>query len=52
MAKENPNTPPKTTKAKTPFQKFERLAKRLTAVPKSETEKTVPRGPSKHPHAT
>jgi hypothetical protein len=32
MAKENPNTKPKAT---TPFRKFEQLAKRLIAVPKT-----------------
>ena len=52
MAKENPNTPPKTTKAEAPFRKFERLARKIVRVPKGETEKTVPPGPSKRPHAT
>jgi hypothetical protein len=49
MVKENPDTKPK---AETPFRKFERLAKKIVRVPKGETEKTVPPGPSKPPHGT
>jgi hypothetical protein len=49
MVKENPDTKPK---PETPFRKFERLAKKIVRVPKGETEKTVPLGRSKRPHAT
>lgn len=36
MAKENPDTKPK---AETPFRRFQRLTKRLIAVPKREADK-------------
>ncbi len=39
MAKESPNTKPKATKTETPFQKFERLAREIVAVPKREIDK-------------
>ena len=47
MAKDKPETKPKEP---TPFEKFDRLAKKIVRVPKRETEKTVSR--SKRTHAT
>jgi hypothetical protein len=38
MAKDNPNTRPKKPKEPTPFQKFERFAKKIVRVQKREIE--------------
>ena len=46
MAKENPNTKPK---AETPFRKFERLTKKLLAVPKERGKEA--RGDKPQPQA-
>lgn len=35
--------PPKSAKAESPFQRFERLTKKLVAVPKAGTDKPNPR---------
>jgi hypothetical protein len=38
MAKDNPNTQPKKPKEPTPFEKFDRLAKRIIRVPKAKAD--------------
>jgi hypothetical protein len=39
MATDNPNAHPKKLKEPTPFEKFERFAKKIVRVPKREIER-------------